>query len=262
MLQEYKIYGLKLKSDDQIYYIGRTSSKLSTRWSKHKTNAKLSKTNNFRSNWINKYKDEIEIILIEGNIKTRDESCEKEMFYISLYKEKYGFLINSTNGGDGGCDGYKHTEDAKIKIGNCHRGKPYVSEYMTNRIVSDETKAKMSENLKKYIIENGNPMSGKKRPDTTKLNIERTGWKHADNTKKQMSLNRTEEQNSNYKHGKKTKKYREEHKRIYSLTKNDVIKIRELYSTGNYNYKDIGNMFNITSSYASAVIRKIKWKNI
>ena len=77
-----------------------------------------------------------------------------------------------------------------------------------------------------------------------------------------MSLNRTEEQNANYKHGKKTKKYKDAHKRVYCLTKNEVIKLRELYSTGNYNYKEIGTMFNITPSYASQVIRKIKWKNI
>lgn len=48
----------------------------------------------------------------------------------------------------------------------------------------------------------------------------------------------------------------------FILTKNEVIKLRELYSTGNYNYKEIGTMFNITPSYASQVIRKIKWKTI
>jgi len=81
-MTEYKIYGLRIIGTEDIKYIGRTKFTLSNRWSKHKTNARIDKENNkynYRTNWINKHKDEIEIFLIEGNIKTKEESCQKEI---------------------------------------------------------------------------------------------------------------------------------------------------------------------------------------
>lgn len=36
-----------------------------------------------------------------------------------------------------------------------------------------------------------------------------------------------------------------------------------MWSTGEYEtYKELGQLFNISGGYCSAVIRKIKWKNI
>lgn len=261
---EYKIYGLKIKDNNRIYYVGRTSNLLSTRLSKHKTNAKLSRTNNYRANWINKHGDEIEIVLIEGGIKTKQEACEKEIYYIAFYKEKFGSLINATIGGDGGCEGYKHSAESKKKIGDAHRGisKPYVSKIMSNRKVTKETLKKMSDNTKKQIEKFGNPMLGKKRPDNIERNKNRKGWKHKPETIEKFKESRSGKNNHNYKNGYYSKSEKEKRKRIYKLTKEDVVFIRELYKTGKHTYKEIGKLYNVSGIYISQIVRKVKWSNV
>lgn len=261
----YKIYGLKLKNSDEVKYIGRTSESLDVRLKKHKNNAKYTKIKNHRVCWILKYVDDIEIFIIEDNIETFEDSCHKEIYYISLYRQKCE-LINETNGGDGGCPGYKHTEEAKKKIGDRHRGKKISEEqreYMRNRTVTKETKKKLSDIMKVVMVGEGNPMYGRKRPDIIELNKQRTGYKMKEEVKKKMSECRTGEKNANYKTGKYTKENKLKHKRVYKLTKEDVIKMRELWETGNYKiYREIGNLFGISETYVSAVIRRVKWKNI
>jgi len=264
-MKEYKIYGLKLITENDIRYVGRTSESLKTRLSKHKTNAIYGKRKNHRVNWILKHINNIEIIIIEGDIKTIEESYEKEIFYIKTFREKYN-LVNATDGGDGGIPGYKHTEEAKKKIGKKHKGKVLTDE--TKKKISDSHKGKVltTETKKKLSIAftgDKNPMYGRKRKDTTDLNIERTGWKQTDEVKQKMSEDRTGEKNSNYKHGKKTKEYKEKHKRIYKLNKEKVLKIREMWETGDYKtYNELGKIFDISGGYCSTVIRKVKWKNI
>lgn len=261
---DYKIYGLKLIGQEQIYYVGRTITTLSARWSKHKTNARLSKTNNHRSNWINKHKDEIEIILIEGGITTKEEACDKERYYIAFYREKYGSLVNSSDGGDGGCEGYKHTEEAKVKISKAHKGRKFSEEHIkniSNRFISEETRKKMSENSKKYILENGNPMTGKKRPDNAERNKERVGIKASEYTKEKMSKSKVGNKNPNYKHGKRSKEYQRLHKKEFKLTQKIADEIRELYSTGNFTYKNLSEVYNVTPAHIGSIIRGLKWNN-
>lgn len=260
----YKIYGLKLKGSDDIKYIGRTSESINTRLKKHYNNAKYAKNKNHRVNWILKHINNIEILLIEDDIQTFEDSCQREIYYILLYKEKYE-LVNDTNGGDGGCPGYHHTEESKKKIGDKHRGKtlsPNHIEYLKNREFTEEHRKNLSKSLKIAMKGEGNPMFGRKRPDTAELNKKRTGWKMSEETKNKMKNDRTGEKGPNYKHGKYTKENKLKHKRIPKLFKEDVIKIRELWETGNYTYKEIGNMYNISSIYTSAIIRRVRWKNV
>lgn len=263
---EYKIYGLRIIGEDRVWYVGRTMSLLSTRWSKHKTNARLSKTNNHRSNWINKYKDEIEIFLIEGGLDTKEQSCDRERYYIALYREKYGSLTNSSNGGDGGCEGYKHTEEAKKKISEAHKGRKFSDEHIKNiknRVISEETRKKLSKSSKKYILENGNPMTGKKRPDNAERNKARVGWRDiTEEERKKKSVDNMGDKNPNYKHGYYSKEEKEKRKRVYKFTKEDVVVIRDLYKTGNYTHKEIGEMYDASAMYISQIIRGIKWKSV
>jgi hypothetical protein len=46
------------------------------------------------------------------------------------------------------------------------------------------------------------------------------------------------------------------------INKNDVIKIRELYASGNYTLKEIGEIFNIAFQTISAIVNKKRWKHI
>lgn len=117
---EYKIYGLRVKGCTDIRYVGRTSETLDIRLKKHFYNAKYTNKSNHKDYWLMKNWDNIEIFLIEGDIETFEDSCELEIHYIKEYR-KTDPLINLTDGGDGGCPGYKHTEEAKKKIGDAQR---------------------------------------------------------------------------------------------------------------------------------------------
>lgn len=246
-MDNYKIYALKLKYEEEIRYVGRTKDRLSIRLSKHKTNARISKEkniNNHRVNWVNRYSDQIEIICIEENILTKEESCIKEIEYISSYKKLYD-LVNTTIGGDGGCEGYKHTEDARKKIseGGLGKKKPGVSYYMTNRIISDETKNKMIESLKIAMKGEKNPMFGKKRQDIIEKNIERAGFKMSDATKNEMSVNRTGEKNA--------------HAKLNTI---QVLEIRE--NINNYTTKELSNIYGVSTNCINGIKCRRTWKSI
>lgn len=263
---KYKIYGLRIIGTEEIKYIGRTMTSLANRWSKHKTNARIDaekiNNTNYRVNWINKHKDEIEIFLIEGNIETKEESCIKEIKYIEEYSKIYE-LVNSSKGGEGGNEGYKHSDETIKKMKKSTKGvpRPYVSIMMTNRVVTEETRKKLSD-YGKTLIGEKNPMYGKKREDVVKRNKDRTGWKQTEEAKEKMR-GRTGEKNSNYKTGKYTKAEKDKKKRIYKLTKENVIKMREMWDNKELTtYKEVADYFNIPPTYASAVIRKVKWKNV
>lgn len=256
---EYKIYGLKIIGEERIYYVGRTMTKLSSRWSKHKTNARLSKTNNYRSNWINKYRDNIEIVLIEDGITTKEEACDKERYYIAFYKEKHGSIVNSSDGGDGGCEGYKHTEEAKAKIGKAHKGKKLSDEhveFLKNRVISEETRKKLSDSAKKQMQELGNPMTGKKRPDNSDRNKARIGWGEiSEETKKKMSK-------AHIKHGRFSKEYLDKKRveKIFKINFEDVDNIKNLYKSGEYTYKQISQLYNVSGNYIRQIVKGIKRK--
>jgi hypothetical protein len=242
---EYKIYALKLKDSDEIRYVGRTSESLDIRLSKHKTNAKFDKKKTHRHFWILKNYDNIEIILIEDNILTFEESCQKEIEYIREYRSKYN-LINLTDGGDGGCPGYKHTEEAKKKIGEKHKGKklsPEHIEFLKNREVSEETRKKLSDSLKKSMKGEGNPMYGRKRPDTAELNRQRTGWKMSEEGKKKMSDSRCGENHP-----------------MCKILDKDLEVVMRLKNEG-YTNKYIADLFNVSLPTIARILkgeRKIK----
>lgn len=237
----FKIYALKLIDSDEYRYIGRTKERLSTRLSKHKINARLSKRKTHRCNWILKNIDNIEIVLIEGDIITYEESCEKEVHYISLFREKYN-IVNSTNGGDGGCPGYKHTEESLRKISETHKGKKLSEEtrkMISNRVITDETRRLLSIKSKENCKGEKNPMFGKNRPDTVELNKKRTGWKHKGETVKKMSESRSGDLNSNCKIKSENRK-----------------KIVDMYLSGEYNSTELAKMFNVSNTTILRIIKE------
>lgn len=106
--------------------------------------------NIYWKNIVNKTDYEVQILFDDLTI---EQACEKEKEFISLYGRKdlgTGTLVNMTDGGDGGCNGYKHTNEHK----------KYMSNLYKNRSLSQETKNKLSEINK-----------GKKASDETKLKI-------------------------------------------------------------------------------------------
>lgn len=140
----YKVYMHRLKKDNRVY-IGITKQNLKKRWQRglgyvHSTNF---------YNAILKYGwDNFDHIVLFENL-SKEEAEQKEMELIKLYKsndERYGF--NMTNGGF-------HpimTEEQKRKISNTEKGKK----------VAQETKEKLSKNIKKYYEINGTTENMKK----------------------------------------------------------------------------------------------------
>lgn len=244
----YRIYALKLKNSDEINYVGRTSKSLENRLKSHLRSVKYDVRKTHRHYWIEKHSDNIEIILIEDNIETFELSCEKEKMYISEYRKKYK-LINLTDGGDGGCPGYKHTEEAKKKISICHKGKVYSKEVREKmkkpKNISEEQRKKTKELYKIMFKGEKNPMWGRKRPDTVKLNKERSGFKHTDETKRKMSEQRVGEKSS-----------------MCKMTKEDILKAIKMKRNG-FSNKEIAEKYGRKESYIRNIVYlKYKRKDI
>ncbi|UUV46572.1 HNH endonuclease [Bacillus phage vB_BanS-Thrax3] len=49
---------------------------------------------------------------------------------------------------------------------------------------------------------------------------------------------------------------------LAKLTEKDVIRLRETYANGNYSYKEIGEMFNISTMQAYRIVKKQRWKHV
>lgn len=236
----FSIYALKIKGFDEYKYIGRTKEKLGVRLSKHKINARNSKKKTHRCNWILKNIENIEIVLIES-VETYEESCLREVYLISLYKEIFS-LTNSTNGGDGGCPGYKHTEEALGKISKTHKGKKLSEETknkMRGRFVTEETRQLLSLKSKENTKGEKNPMYGKKRHDTSELNKKRTGWKHKSDVTEKMKESRKGDKNAN------CKIKREHYEEIF-----------ELYKYKTYNSTELSKIYKVSKTTILRIIKE------
>jgi hypothetical protein len=147
-----------------------------------------------RSKWwlkiFNKTNINVEIIAKD---LTKEEACKLEMFLISLYGRRdlgYGPLVNMTDGGDNGGLGSIRTQEHKDAIAKSNR----------NRIVSEETKKKISKSnkgkTKGRIVSNetreklSKANKGKIISDETKEKLRQNnlGKKASDKTKEKMSL--------------------------------------------------------------------------
>jgi len=99
------IYGLKDPLTKEIRYVGKSNNPR-IRLSSHLRD----KSKTYKVNWINKLKRKglgPELVVLEE--VEYDKWQEKEKFYIKYYEN----LTNYTEGGECGCEGYKHTEKTK-----------------------------------------------------------------------------------------------------------------------------------------------------
>jgi hypothetical protein len=95
---QYKIYGVKRNSTNEVVYIGLTKNSLSKRMQGH---LKDYRRNPKKSNYFLKYKTDLSIFCIEDCIEDLETANQKEVFYISEYLSKGCNLLNATIGGDG-----------------------------------------------------------------------------------------------------------------------------------------------------------------
>ncbi len=208
----YKIYALVEKITNNIRYIGLTKNPLKYRLSQHLRDRSI----NHKTNWIKKIGvDNIDIILIEDGIKTKEEICEREIFFISKYRYDGFNLVNTTNGGEG-WNNTKFTENHKLNISLNHSDFSGSKNPMYNRSHTKESRDKISHGKK-----------GKPNSSLTKF----------------KSGDQLGEDNPNS-----------------TLTKHDVIMIRNLFETGNYSKKELSEMFGVKPPAIYKIIKKLTWK--
>lgn len=134
----YDVYKITNKLNNK-HYIGITSKGISARIKEHIYTAERDPVFPIHRA-LNKYgKDNFTFELLDFSCNSWEELTEKEKYYINLYKSNdREFGYNLTEGGDGTV-GYKHTEEAKIKMSIASSG----------REVTEASRLKLSEAGKK-----------------------------------------------------------------------------------------------------------------
>jgi group I intron endonuclease len=156
------VYGLKCPIENKCRYVGQTVQSLSKRLYKHLY--EIDKYNSYKNAWLKKLRRldlliDIEIFIIEEC--DVNQLSEREIFWIKEYRTIGYSLTNTTEGGDCGSLGHKHSDEAKKKISEA--GKRQKGKKRTN-----ETKDKISKSLIGKVGRN-------------------TGNSHSEETKKQIS---------------------------------------------------------------------------
>jgi group I intron endonuclease len=129
--------------------------------------------NGFQSNIllqraINKYNLQNFIFVIFEYCET-EELISREQFYLDALKPEYNILKVA-----GSSLGYVHTKESKVKIGETHKGKTGVNSPNFGKIISAETKAKMSV----AKIGKNHPMFDKTHSVKTKMSLALSGENH------------------------------------------------------------------------------------
>lgn len=163
MKNNYKVY-IHTCPNKKVY-IGITSQKPNKRWK----NGLGYKNNKYFFNAILKYGwDNINHEILFSNL-TKEKAQEKEMLLITEYKSNQReFGYNNSAGGESGASGCRWNEESKKLFSEHMKGKPSnakgkhhseetknkLSKKLKGRIISDETKIKMSKSStrKKEII--------------------------------------------------------------------------------------------------------------
>jgi len=265
-----------LSNEYGIRYIGKTIN-LKKRYDSHINESSLKRTH--KEKWINKTLTNGGKIIMEIlDICDEKESDFIEIYWISQFKT-WGFnLVNLTSGGDGGSSmkGRKLSDETKLKmsesaknrgltIGGWNKGikmsddfRKKISQISKGRIVSNETKQKISESNK----------GKKKKPmsDETKLKISEKkkglvspnkGNKYSDERKLQMSLSRL-----GIKRNDNVKKILSECKKIIWVIKTPNGEIVEFLGYNSFKKFVLDNSLNISVTTLKAYGKNKGWEII
>lgn len=157
---------------NQKKYVGMTAVSLNIRWERHQRAARNGR-NTYFCNAIRKYGAFIFVPEVLCVCKNRNEAIKLEKEYIN----KFGLPnpikgYNMTDGGDGTW-GWKHTEEARLKMSRAKKGKP---SHWKGKIRSEESRKKMSK------AKAGEATSG--------ANNSFFGKKHSEETRRKISESR------------------------------------------------------------------------
>lgn len=147
------IYGLADPRTGHVRYVGKTIDSITKRLGQHVYLARK-KPNTHCARWIasllsdGAFPEVFELELVG------DDWREAEQFWIANLRAIGCDLVNHAIGGDG-CNGYRHSTDAKERIGAAWRGKkrpPETIEKMRARIMTPEHCLKISQAKKGKVV--------------------------------------------------------------------------------------------------------------
>ena len=235
---------------DKRVYVGKTKTSLHRRLKKHIYGAKRykikldknKKGRNYNYNWINSLAErgiEPEGIILEEfrNINLYDLNLA-EKWYIMSFKKLGMPMTNTASGGDGGHG-----------IG-----------YIPNK----ETRAKISNSLKQFFVNNEAPNKGRKLTQEQKDHLAKinTGKKHTRESLEKMSLAHTGEKNYFY-----GKHHTDESKAKLAighskLTSKQVEEIKWLFVEGKLTTKAIGEKYSVRTNVITSIKNGKRWSII
>lgn len=228
------------------YYIGKTNNK-NIRWSQHKSKSKVK--NSYLYNSIKKYGIKNFTFEIIKECETENDAFEYERVLIELFNlrnKKYGY--NQIEGGSGGSKGYKVKDELKKYFkekyigSNSVRSKfsdkdiidildKYSSGYFTAQELADQYHCGKSTMIR---IINGTAYANIKYDRST------------------FAALRIKNKTKNVPRGTSVK--------TSKLSDKEVLKIRELYSTKQYSYQKLGDMFKVTKTNIYYIVNNLSRK--
>lgn len=122
--------------------------------------------------------------------------------------------------------GYKHTDEAKAKIGKATK------------------------------------IRGRSEEHNRKLALSHTGLKHSEESKEKMRISQTGKKQSPKTVEKRTKAIQGENCYNAMLTEEDVLEIRKLRKTTRMTLKEIGKQFNVSMYTIHDIVKRRSWKHI
>jgi len=200
--------------------------------------------NSYLQNSWNEYGEEsfyFEIIEFVDIIENKDLLIEREQYWLDYYQsyirdKGYNLQPCSKN-----ALGYKHSEETKKKLSKLRSGK---GNHNYGKVTPPEVREKISESLKGKML-------GVKFTEDHKRKISKAnrGKKMSDDAIKKSSESRKG-------------MYIGEKNPSAKLTINQVIEIREKYTSGNYSYSDLGKEYGVDRMHIGSIIRRKTWKHI
>lgn len=264
-------------------YIGQTVKTLQERFKSHKYASQYERCSHYKLyRAFSKYGiKNFSIALLE---EVSCEISEREKFWIKFYNS-FNNGYNSTIGGESML-GFKHSNNTKRKI----------SEKLLGRIVTEETKNKLSKSLKEGYSDGTiiPSMLGKSHSNKTKIKMRNShkgelnpmfGRLHFDQAIEKMNgrisprkgIKLSEEVKNKISISHSGKKLTEEHKKNISISnkgkqigsknsqsklkEKDVIEIKKMLKNGKSN-REIGNIYNVDPSHIWSIKKGKSWSHI
>lgn len=234
------------------FYVGKTEQKPKRRLSGHLKKSNLEK-NYYLANWLKSLlaKNIMPAMHILFTVASGQDWEMMEKTTISFFQWCEIDLVNGTSGGESGKPaGWKYTEEAKAKMSIGKKGKST----WNKGLVGSCSGNKNAFYGKTHSIETKEIMRqkalGRKHSPEARIKMKTSnkppgGWNKGTNaTTKFLPITRGEENPAS------------------KITKEEVIKIRELYSTGNYTFVDLAKQFSISNVSIANIVRHKTWKHI